>query len=95
MNRSCVRIFSSSSTVGIRSIVPTCGTLSRFTNPFFSRTCRHTAFIMRRLRVKKLSPILIAGNWSSTRPPTGCIHDTNASFRSSRPIMSLVLGSRG
>ena len=51
LNRSCVRSFSSSSMRGIRSMVPMCGTFSRFTNPRFSRTWRHTAFIMRRLSV--------------------------------------------
>ena len=39
LNRCCVRIFSTSSTSGMRNLTPTCGIVSRFTKFFFRRMC--------------------------------------------------------
>lgn len=40
LKRDCVRIFSTYSSVGIRSLSPPNGARSTFTKPFFSRTLR-------------------------------------------------------
>ena len=84
LKRVWVRIFSTKSKEGMRSLSPPNGAFSRFTNPLRRRVLRlrfesdtenewrkgktsgkrayQTAFIMRRLIVKYLSPIRMTGN---------------------------------